>query len=170
MPRTIAAGVLVASILAGCGSGGCENCDEAPAQPAVTGVEWHLGAPESDRLTYSAGSGPAYAYLYLTVKRSDGLSTTERAVGNCSSPQQCEFKPGDLLGLGPNLGYRVRLAGDLNAAHLSGSNVVPAPPPGAYPYAILFNVDQGNAPPFQASLEVETDGFAPVSWVVSIGL
>jgi len=170
MRRAFATSLAFAAILSGCGSGGCDDCDEGAPQPAVTAVQWHLGAPNADWLAYSASSGPDYVYLYVTVTRSDGSSTTERAVGNCSSRQQCEFKPGDLLGVGPQVAYKIQLSGDINAAHLSGNNVVPAPPPGAYPYAILLDVDQGNDPPFQTVVEVQTDGFAPVTWVVSVGL
>ncbi len=167
MTRTGTMALLITAALQGCGSGGCENCDDV-SPPAITAVEWHLGSPGSDLLSYSVASGPAYVYLYVTVRRSDGSSATERAVGNCSTAQLCEFKPGDLLGVGPSIAYQVQLKGDINAAHLSGNNVSPAPPPGAYPYAVLLQIDQGNVPPFQPIVEVTGPGFAAVSWTVSI--
>lgn len=167
MARFLTAALMIAAALQGCGSGDCEDCDPEPP-PAITAVQWHLGAPDSDLLAYSAGAAPAYVYLYVTVKRSDGSSTTDKAVGSCSSAQLCEYKPGDLLGVGPAIAYQVQLKGDINAAHLSGNNVLPAPPPGAYQYAILLHIDQGNVPPFQPIVEVTTPGFAPVSWALSV--
>jgi hypothetical protein len=167
MTRTGTLTLLIAAALQGCGSGGCEDCEQE-SLPTISAVQWHLGAPDSDLLAYSAGGAPDYVYLYVTVKRSDGSSTTDKAVGSCSSAQLCEFKPGDLLGVGPAVAYQVQLKGDLNAAHLSGNNVLPVPPPGAYQYAILLHIDQGNVPPFQPIVEVTTPGFAPVSWALSV--
>jgi hypothetical protein len=157
---------MLAALLPGCGSGG-DDVDNPPAA-TITDVEWHLAGANSDQLVYSAAAGPSFVYLWVTVRRSDGSSRTEYAVGNSPTPQYCQFTPGDLLGVGPPIAYQVQLKGDINAAHLSGNSVVPAPPPGASPYAILLHIDQGNVPPFQPIVEVTSSGFAPVSWTVSV--
>ena len=151
----------------GSGSGSCENCGDAPppvVEAEIIGVDWHLGSPVSDLLSYSASAGPASANLYLTVRRSDGSGVPVRAVGNCSTPQYCEFTPGDLLGIGPPVAYQIRLKGDINAAHLTGNNLLP----GAQQWYIVFHVDQGGEPPFHPILEITREGAVPVVWNISI--
>ena len=155
---------LLAAFISGCGGGG----ESVLPAPTIKSVQWHLGAPDSNRLSLSASTGPEFLYFYVTVEMTDGTSEVHQAVGSCSTAQRCEFKPGDLLGLGPPVGYRIELAGDINSASLSGHNVSPAPPIGADPFAILLNPIVGNDPPFKVTVNVTTEGFQAIKWTVEI--